>query len=190
MKEIILVGGGGHCKAVIDIIEQMESYIIAGIVDKEELVGTEVLGYKVIGCDNDLEKLREQIPNAIVTVGHIESNDLRKKLYSKLKELDFTLPSIVSPRAYIAKGASIDEGSVIMHDTIINSGASIGKNSIINTKALVEHECIVEDNTHISTGAILNGNVVVKENSFVGSGAIIVQGCEVDGFVKAGSVFK
>jgi sugar O-acyltransferase (sialic acid O-acetyltransferase NeuD family) len=190
MKEIILVGGGGHCRAVIDIIEQMDSYVIAGIVDKKELVGSEVLGYKVIGCDDDLEKLKDQIPDAIVTVGHIESNELRKKLYSKLKELGFILPSIVSPRAYIAKGASVDEGSVVMHDAIINSGSSVGKNSIINTKALVEHECIVEDNCHISTGAILNGNVVVKEDSFVGSGAVVVQGVRVDGFVKAGSVFK
>ena len=190
MKEIILVGGGGHCKAVIDVIEQLDNYIIAGIVDKKELIGSDVLGYKVIGCDDDLAKLKDKIPNAIVTVGHIKSNDLRKKLFFKLNELDFALPSIVSPRAYVAKGASVNEGSVVMHDVIINSGASVGKNTIVNTKALVEHECVVEDNCHISTGAILNGDVFVKEDSFVGSGAIVIQGSVVDGFIKAGSVFK
>lgn len=188
MKEILLIGGGGHCKAVIDIIEQTGIYIIAGIVDKEELIGSEVLGYKVIGCDDDLVKFREQISNAIVTVGHIKSNELRKKLYLKLKELDFTLPSIVSPLAYIAKGASVDEGSVVMHHAIVNSGAAIGKNSIINSKALVEHDSKIEDNCHISTGAIVNGDVIVKEDSFVGSGAIVVQGSVVNGFVKAGSL--
>jgi len=190
MKEIILIGGGGHAKAVIDVIEQTDMYIIAGIVDKKELVGSEVLGYKVVGCDDDLAELRKKIPNAIVSVGHIRSNTTRIKLYDKLKELDFALPSIISPLAYIAKGAFVDEGSVVMHHAIVNSGASIGKNSIINTKALIEHDCVVQDHTHISTGAILNGDVTVKESSFVGSGAVVIEGSVVDGFVKAGSVYK
>ncbi|MDK9694251.1 MAG: acetyltransferase, partial [Sulfurimonas sp.] len=43
-EEIILIGGGGHCKSVIDVIEQQNSFVIAGIVDKKELVGTKVLG--------------------------------------------------------------------------------------------------------------------------------------------------
>jgi sugar O-acyltransferase (sialic acid O-acetyltransferase NeuD family) len=190
MKEIILVGGGGHCRAVIDVVESSDKYIIAGIIDKKELIGSEVLGYKVIGCDDDLPKLRERIENAIVTVGHLKSNDLRKKLFAKLKELDFTLASIVSPLAHIAKGASVDEGSVVMHGAIVNSNSTIGKNTIINTKALVEHDCVVEDNSHISTGVLLNGEVMVKEGSFVGSGAVVIQGSVVDGFIKAGNVYR
>ena len=30
----ILIGGGGHCKSVIDVIEQEAKFEIAGIVDK------------------------------------------------------------------------------------------------------------------------------------------------------------
>ena len=57
MKEIILIGGGGHCKSVIDVIEQESQFVIVGIVDKPELIRTEVLGYPVIGSDADLESL-------------------------------------------------------------------------------------------------------------------------------------
>ena len=37
MKEkLILIGGGGHCKSCIDVIEQENKYEIAGIVDLKE----------------------------------------------------------------------------------------------------------------------------------------------------------
>ena len=61
MKEIILIGGGGHCKSVIDVIEQESQFVIVGIVDKLELIGTDVLGYPVIGSDSDLENLAKRI---------------------------------------------------------------------------------------------------------------------------------
>jgi sugar O-acyltransferase (sialic acid O-acetyltransferase NeuD family) len=190
MQEIILIGGGGHCKSVIDIIEQEAKYQIAGIVDKKEFIGTSVLGYKVIACDDDLPMLRKKYSNALVTVGHIKSNKLRVKLFKLLKELDFNLPKIISPLAYVSKHAFVDEGSIVMHQALINANAEIGKNCIINTKALAEHDSVVKDNSHISTGAIVNGGVVIEEDTFYGSNSTSKEYIEVSGFVKAGSVVK
>lgn len=190
MKDILLIGGGGHCKSVIDVIEQEAKYTIVGIIDKKELVGSEVLGYKVIGCDDDLKSLRDKFSHAVVTVGHIKSNALRVKLFELLKYLDFHIPSIISPLAYISKYAFVDEGSVVMHHALVNPHAKIGKNCIINSKALIEHDCIIEDNCHISTGAVINGGVRVKENTFFGSSATAKEYIEVSGFIKAGSLVK
>ncbi|MBP7742351.1 MAG: NeuD/PglB/VioB family sugar acetyltransferase [Aliarcobacter sp.] len=191
MKEkIVLIGGGGHCHSVIDVIEEENKYEIIGIVDKKELIGKKILGYEVIACDNDLETVFETCKNAIITVGQIESNIIRVRIYHKLKEIGFELPVIISPFAYISKHAKLEEGTVIMHHALINANAKIGKNCIINTKALVEHDCIVEDNCHISTASVLNGGTVVKENSFFGSNATSKQSAQIDGFIKAGSLVK
>lgn len=191
MKEkIILIGGGGHCKSVIDVIEQQNSFVIAGIVDKKELVGTKVLGYEVIGCDDDLAELFQKYKNALVTVGQIKSNEVRVKLFTKLKAIGYNLPAIISPLAYVSQHATVDEGSVVMHHALINASANVGKNCIINTKALIEHDVVVENYCHISTGAILNGGVLVKENSFVGSNSVSKEYITIDGFIKAGSVAK
>ena len=46
-KEILLIGGGGHCKSCIDIIEQDESFKIIGIIDRKKLIGKSILGYKI-----------------------------------------------------------------------------------------------------------------------------------------------
>lgn len=189
-KQILLIGAGGHCKAVIDVIESEDKYIIAGIIDKKELIGQDMLGYKVIGCDDDLEKLFEKHKYALVTVGQIRSNALRVKLFSKIKEIGYNLPVIVSPLAYVSKHSTIGDGTIVMHQALVNANVKIGANCIINTKALIEHDCIVEDNCHISTASVLNGNVLVKEGTFFGSNSTSKESIEVNGFIKAGDFVR
>jgi len=190
MEKILLIGGGGHCKAVIDIIEQENRYTIAGIIDKKELTGQEILGYKVIGCDDDLKELFKEYKYALVTVGQIKSNSLRVNLFNKLKEIGFILPTIISPLAYVSKYANLGEGTVVMHHALINADAKVDKNCIINSKALIEHDSIVESHCHISTGTIINGGVVVKSNSFIGSNTTTKEYIEINGFIKAGGLVK
>ena len=191
MKEkIVLLGGGGHCHSVIDVLEQEDKYQIIGIVDKKELIGSDILGYKIIACDDDLEEIFKTCKNAIITVGQIESNHIRVKLFNKLKEIGFNLPVIISPLSYVSKHSFIEEGTVVMHHCLVNPNAKIGKNCIINTKALIEHDVIIEDNCHISTASVINGGVKVKANTFVGSNATSKQYIEINGFVKAGSLVK
>ena len=188
MKNILLIGGGGHCKSVIDVIELENKFNIAGIIDKKELLGVDILGHKVIGCDDDLEELFKTYKYAIVTVGQIKSNSLRVNLFNKLKSIGYTLPVIKSPLAYISKHSTIDEGTVIMHHTLVNADANIGKNCIINTKALIEHDVKINNNCHISTGAIINGGTVIEKNTFIGSNVTTKEYITISGFIKAGSL--
>lgn len=191
MKDkIVFIGGGGHCHSVIDVVEQENKYEIVGIVDTKENIGKKVLDYEVIACDDDLEKIFKTCKNAVITVGHIKSNILRKKLYNKAKEIGFNLPIIISPLAYVSKYAQIQESTVIMHHVIVNANVKIGKNCIINTKALVEHDCTIEDDCHISTASVLNGGVKVLENSFYGSNSVCKQGALISGFIEAGNIVK
>lgn len=188
--KLILIGGGGHCAACIDVIEQEDKFQIAGIVDKAA-ASERVLGYSIIGSDDDLPKLRSSYDYALITIGQIKSPSIRIRLYEYTKSLGFILPTIISTRAYVSKHAVIGEGTIIMHDGLINSRVTIGRNCIINTKALIEHDAIVEDNCHISTGAIVNGGVIVRQGTFVGSNAVTRESVKTkeNDFIKAGSLF-
>lgn len=192
MKKILLVGAGGHCKSCIDVIEQQGIYEISGIIDKANLVGQKVLGYAVIGTDDDLQCLRSQFEYAFVTVGQIQTADLKIKLYNLLNSLQFSIPTLVSPHAYVSQRTQIAQGTIVMHHALINAGAIVGENCIINSKALIEHDAIIENNCHISTGAIINGGVTVKLNSFIGSLVTTKQGVQIESqsFIKAGTVVK
>ena len=189
--EILLLGAGGHCKSVIDVIEQENKFKIAGIIDADSVdIGQSILGYHIIGTDSDLSRLYKKYKYALITVGYIKTPHIRIKLYNLLKKIGYKLPVIISPLAYVSKHSHINEGTIIMHHSIVNATAKVGKNSIINTKALIEHDAIIEDNCHISTGSIVNGGVHVRENTFYGSNATSKEYIEVDGFIKAGSVVK
>jgi sugar O-acyltransferase (sialic acid O-acetyltransferase NeuD family) len=191
MKEkIVLIGGGGHCHSVIDVIEQENKYEIIGIVDTKENIGKKVLDYEVIASDDDLETIFLSCKNAVITVGQIESNKIRVNIYNKLKQIGFNLPVIISPLAYVSRYSFINESTIIMHHALINANVKIGKNCIINTKALIEHDCVIGDNCHISTASVINGGVTVKENSFFGSNATSKQSIKIEGFIKAGSLVK
>lgn len=113
MDELILVGGGGHCRAVIDVIEQENKYKIAGIVDKAQQ--SSIFDYPVLGNDDDLAALAETYRYALVCVGQIKSAELRIRLYMQLKQLGFKLPVIISPYSYVSKHSMIGEGTVILH---------------------------------------------------------------------------
>jgi sugar O-acyltransferase (sialic acid O-acetyltransferase NeuD family) len=187
---LLLVGGGGHCKSCIDVIENGGKYKIAGIVEKKDCLTESVLGYPVIGNDSDLPSLFKKHPQAFITVGQIKNPDLRIKLYVSLKKMSANLPIIISSLAYVSRYASLEEGTIVMHGAILNAGSSIGVNCIINSQALIEHDVVVEAHCHISTGAIVNGGVFIGEKSFIGSGSVIHEGIRIGEkcVVAAGSV--
>jgi len=191
-KQIILIGGGGHCKACIDVIEADDKYEIAGILDKPENKGQRVLRYSVIGGDDLIGAAAKNYGNFLITLGQLKSSDRRRELFDKIKTLGGTTPVIISPRAYVSKYSDLEEGTIVMHNAVINAGAKIGRNCIINTGAIIEHDVVIEDNCHISTGAIVNGGVIVRKNTFFGSGAVSREYITIrsNSFIKAHSLVK
>ena len=187
MKEsILLIGGGGHCKACIDVVEQTERFEIAGIVDLPDKVGRTVLGHEIIGNDEALLRFLEKIPNVLLTLGQIGLPARRLALFKKLKLIGAVFPTIISPLAYVSPHAHVEEGTIVMHHAVVNAGASVGINCIINTRALVEHDAVVGDHCHVSTGAIVNGGVEVGEKTFIGSNAV----CQEYARIPTGSLIK
>lgn len=193
MKEkIILIGGGGHCKSCIDVIEQEDRFTIAGIVDMPEKKQHNVLDYPVIGADADLAELIKSFPNVLITLGQIKSPARRMELFNDLIQMGARFPMIQSPLAYVSPHAQVAEGTIVMHHALINAGASVGRNCIINTKALVEHDAVIEDHCHISTGAVVNGGVKIGSGSFFGSGAVSEEYTSIpsNSFIKANSLYR
>jgi sugar O-acyltransferase (sialic acid O-acetyltransferase NeuD family) len=187
---IILVGGGGHCKSCIDVIEQAGTFQIAGIVDVPGKLHQKILSYEIIATDEDFPRLVKEYPNFLITVGQILSPEKRITLFDNLKQMGTRFPVIVSPLAHISRHARVGEGTIVMHHALINAGACIGKNCIVNTKALIEHDAVIGDHCHISTAAVINGGAHIEKHTFIGSNVmtkeyVTVGECSIIG---AGSV--
>lgn len=178
-NKLFLLGGGGHCKSVIESIEAEGKYEIAGISEMPERLGESFSGYPVNATDSDLERLTAEGYSFLITVGQIRNPLPRKRLFEKLKSLGAEVASICDPAAVVSSRSSIGEGTVILRHSFVNSGAVIGHNCIINSGAIVEHDTIIGNNVHISTRAIVNGDCKVGDNCFIGSGAIIINGVSI-----------
>jgi sugar O-acyltransferase (sialic acid O-acetyltransferase NeuD family) len=187
-KSIVLIGGGGHCKACIDVIETT-GFEIAGIIDKKAGAG-EVLSYEIIGSDNDLENIVKKDYKFLVTIGQIKDPLPRIKIFERIKQLNGELATVIGSSASVSKYSTIGEGTIVMHQAIVNSATKIGINCILNNRALIEHDCTIGDHTHISTAAVINGDCTIGNRVFIGSNSVVAQGIQIadDVVIGAGSV--
>jgi sugar O-acyltransferase (sialic acid O-acetyltransferase NeuD family) len=192
MSSVVLLGGGGHCRSVIDVIEQTGLYSILGVLEKEGFSCSNLMGYPLLGSDHDLPAFIEQNCAVVITIGQIKTSEPREKLYRYAKEAGAEMPTVVSPRAYLSRHARVGAGTTVMHEAIVNCSAEIGENCIINTKALVEHDAKIGNHTHIATGAFVNGGAQIGQRCFIGSGAVIHNGIDIgDGcLIGAGTIVR
>ena len=189
-KPLILIGGGGHCKSVIEVAESA-GYQILGILDMPEEVGKDVLAYKVIGTDDDIPSYVDKA-EFVITVGFIKNPAVRIKLFNKVKEAGGKLATIIASTAHVSQYATIGEGTVVMHQAFVNAGAQVGSNVILNTFTNIEHDAVIGDQCHISTGTMVNGDCKVGNNCFIGSQSVLANGIAIgdDIIVGAGSLVR
>lgn len=190
-KKILLIGAGGHCKVILDLLSKAKEYQIIGIIDLAEYVGKNVLGVPIIGVDADLPKFFKQgIKCCFISLGSVGNPNIRCKLYNLAKKIGFTIPNLISPQALVSSFALLGQGNYIAPKAVINAGAKIGDNCIINTGAIIEHDCCVGNFVHLSPGSILSGSVEVGNYSHIGTGSVVIQGLKIGEktMIGAGSV--
>lgn len=182
------MGGGGHCKSVIETAESVGCEIL-GILDLPQFIGTKTFGYEVIGSDADVANYADKA-EFVVTLGFIKNPALRIKLHENIINHGGKLTTIIASTAHVSKYAEVGEGTVVLHHATVNAGAKIGKGVIINTASNIEHDVKIGDYVHVSTGAMVNGDCIVGSNSFIGSRAVLVNGVRVadNCVVGAGSI--
>lgn len=177
MTEIVVVGGGGHAKAVIELMLAIGGYSIVGMTDKDHARSqSSFLGVETLGDDRVLKRLLDRgIRHAAVGVGSIRDNHPRQRIYEQLKSMGFQLPALVHPSAWVSPSASLREGVHVMAKVLVQANVQIGENVILNTGSIVEHDCRIGSHVHVSSGACLAGEVRVGELAFIGVGARVIQ---------------
>ena len=79
------------------------------------------------------------------------SNESQLEMVRKLELSVMQHEQLTTSTEHVSKYAQIEEGSVVMHQAVVNADASIGRGCIINTFANVEHDAKIGDYCHIST---------------------------------------
>lgn len=191
MARVVLIGGGGHARVLVEAIRAEGGHEIAGVVDAALVAGSDFEGIPVLGADDVLPQLfAEGISAAVVAVGSVGDPARRVAIVARAAEIGFAFPAIVHPAAYVAAGAAVGDGAFVAAGAVVAAGASIGRHAIVNTGAVVDHDCDIAEFVHIAPGAAISGGVHVGARSHVGTGASVVHGVSIgeDSIIGAGAV--
>ena len=175
-NKFYLFGASGHAKVILDNLFSNESKVEA-IIDDNPTVDT-LLDLPVIHSkDFDFSDANQ----FIIAIGN---NAIRKKIVAKN---NFSYYNAIHKDATVSKFASIEEGTVVMPQAVVNADAKIGKHCIVNSRSVIEHDCVLENYVHISPNASLAGNVTVGEGSHIGIGASVIQGIKIGKWATIGA---
>jgi acetyltransferase EpsM len=196
---LLIFGGGGHGKTVIDLVQALGTMRIVGVIDDGLPAGSEVLGIPVLGGAKDLTEWYNRGVRLIVNaVGGIGNVAVRLKVFDILAKEGFVCPTLVHPTAVVERSALLEAGVQVFAQAYIGSAARVGFGTVVNTSAVVHHDCVIGRVVNLSPGATLAGNVRVEDHAqigmlatvnlqvTVGEGALLGNGCTVKANVPAG----
>lgn len=180
VRKLLLLGGGGHCKSIIDSLSGCNTYAGIGIVEKSGIGHAPILGIPVVGTDEDLDKLkREGYTDAFVSLGSIGNTSNRRKLFGLISSLGFDIPNIIDSSAIVSSNSTLGRGLFIGKHAVVNAGSILGDGVIINSSATIEHDCTIGSFAHVSPGVVLCGNVTIGEDAHIGAGCIVRQQVQI-----------
>jgi len=185
---ILIYGGGGHGKSVLELLNTLGRYFITGFIDDGLSQGERIMGLPVLGDKEILKDLhRDGVRLAVNAVGGIGNVRVRERVFGRLIQCGFNFPTIVHPRAFIETSADLSPGVQVFPLAYVGSEVVVGFGSIINTGAIVSHECEVGDIANVSPGAVLAGGVRVGEGALIGMGVTVNLGVRIGAGAKVGN---
>ncbi|MFM8319286.1 MAG: NeuD/PglB/VioB family sugar acetyltransferase [Chloroflexota bacterium] len=171
---VIVYGGGGHGKTLIDLLRLLGVYQVVGVLDDGLPPGSEVLGAPVLGGGEQLPGLASRgVRLAINAVGGIGSLTTRLRVAEKLQAAGFVSPALVHPAAVVEASARLAPGVQVFARAYVGSDARVDVGCIVNTAAVLSHDCRLGEYANISPGALLAGEVTIGAGALVGMGATV-----------------
>ncbi|MCK8520562.1 acetyltransferase [Aquimarina sp. D1M17] len=190
MDKILIIGASGHAKVIIETIELGGDYEIYGLIDSFKPKGMNVLGYEILGTEENIQDLIDQgISKGIIAIG---DNWTRLQMMNKIHSLtpDFEFVTVIHPSAIISPSVQIGKGTIIMASVTINADAKVGSHCILNTGASFGHDSVIEDFASLAPGVTIGGNVFIDYCTAICLGANIIQAINIGKYsiVGAGSI--
>lgn len=177
-KPVIIIGGGGHAKVLIDAL-RLRSVRILGIMDPALAKGTRILDLPVLGDDAAVDAYGPDQVDLVNALGSIHVPVQRKAIFERFSGKGYRFAAVLHPSAVIASDVELGEGVQVMAGAVIQAGSRIGRNAIVNTRASVDHDCSIGEHVHVAPGVTLSGSVSIGDLVHVGTAAVVIQGTAI-----------
>jgi sugar O-acyltransferase (sialic acid O-acetyltransferase NeuD family) len=187
-NSIIVYGGGGHGKAVIDLLRAAGGFTLVGVIDDGRQPGETVLDAAVIGGSAALAAVRTAgCKLALNAVGGIGAMSSRIAIFERLQAAGFDSPTLVHPSAVVEPSAVLGAGVQVFPHAYVGSDAQLGAGVIVNTAAIVSHDCSLAEYANLAPGSILAGGVQVGRGTLIGMGVTVNLSVKIGAMARIGN---
>ena len=171
-RNLLIVGAGVYGLVAQEIAESMGCFQLISFVD--DCTKETPNGIAVVGTVADLPKLAKSYNEAVVAIGN---SKVRERLLDQLKQLDFQIATLISPRAYVSSTAHIEHGCVVEPMAVLHTGVLAECGSIVSAGAVVNHCSRLGKCSHIDCNATVAGYMNVPAYTKVASGSVFLGEC-------------
>ena len=178
MTPLLIFGAGGHAREVAQIVHDINqaqpgSWHLLGFMADPQAVALhpKPLPASLLGNSQQALATHPQA-HCVIAVGNSQA---RRSIAARLRQQHpgLRFATLVHPRAWVATGASVGQGSVVFAGALINVDASLGIHTSINLACTISHDCQLGDYVSLGPGVHMAGDDTLGEAVDVGTGASI-----------------
>jgi acetyltransferase EpsM len=174
-KDLIVLGGGGHARVVIQAAQSKPGeWNLAGYVDPTKRDSSR-LGVKYLGEDD--VKIASDPAFAhcrfVLGLGSTFEARARREIVQRLKLASERWATVVHARACVSPTAALAPGCVVLAGAYVNAGAAIGPHGIVNTGAIIEYDAVLGGFVHAAPAAVVAARTRIGDGSYLGIGCRI-----------------
>lgn len=187
-KELIIFGINKFAELIKYYIEESSNIKVAAFtVDREYITKKNLCGLNVIPFE-DLDKIYSRETTLILpAIGYRNMNNIRKKVFSAIKEKGYKMTSYIHPTANIANNSVIGIGNIILENSLVQPFVNIGDGNIIWSNVNISHHSSVGNFNYFAPGVSLSGEIKIGDNCFLGNGCIAKNGIQISDYTLIGA---
>ena len=162
---LVLIGAGGHAKAVCEAIAAAGD-TVAAYADPRPAEWLRAAHY---ADDADADGLDADVAVAI-GMGGVTAAALGKRLrvLDRFIEAGRQAPAIIHQAACVSPSAELGAGAIVLAGAVVQPGATVARGAIVNTRAAVEHDSVVGAGSHVAPGAVVLGGCAIGACAMIG----------------------
>lgn len=186
-KKIIIIGNGNYADTIRFLIENNTGWEIVAYAD-EFVMGKDTIhrGLPFVNLDLLPELYPNSIYEVVIGVGYHHMNDNRKRIYQKLKDMEYRMPNLIHSTT-ILNNTKMGDANIIMSRCVFEPNAVMGSNIIMWDMVLIGHNTFIGDHSHFAAVSMIAGNCKVGENCFLGNHATVKDGAVLAEYTLVGA---
>jgi sugar O-acyltransferase (sialic acid O-acetyltransferase NeuD family) len=190
MTPLIVIGGGGHARELIDVVEAMNrvdpSFEFIGFAADEYYNETEMSSREARYLGGVAETLSSFDAEYVIGIG---SGEARREIDDLATSLGRRAATLVHPDSSMGFGVELGPGAVITAGARLTTEVKLGRHVHVNVNCTVSHDVRLDDYVTLSPGVNVSGWVHVCELVTMGTGSSAIDRVEIGAatFVGAGA---